>query len=148
MQGLRSSSLLSAILCLLGGALIIYGMVFLPMFFGNGVSSNDVPNFELNYTSFWLPFAVVLTLPLLSVLFVVGTSAASFVRDLSPRMVTWRRIAALVGLAIQFLVGYVGAVLASFSIPPHLGVGFWLVLLGFLLMIVGTFLNAPRPVRR
>ena len=102
----RSASLLSAILCLLGGALVIYGMVFLPMFFGNGVNSADVPNFALNYTSSWLPFAVVLTFPLLSVLFVVGTSAASFVRELSPKMVTYRRIAALVGLTIQGLSGY------------------------------------------
>jgi len=148
MQSQRSSSLMSAILCLLGGALVIYGMVFLPMFFGNGVSSADVPNFELSYTSPWLPFAVVLTLPLLSALFVVGTSAASFFRELSPRTVTWRRRAALAGLIIQGLVGYVGAVLGSFSSPPHFGAGFWLVLLGFILMIVGTFLNAPRPVWR
>ena len=139
---------MSAILSLLGGALVIYGMVFLPMFFGNGVSSADVPNFELNYNSSWLPFAVVLTLPLLSVLFVLGTSAASFFRELSPRMVTWRRIAALAGLSIQGLVGFVGAVLGSFSIPPHFGAGFWLVLLGFVVMIVGTFLNSPRPVWR
>jgi hypothetical protein len=148
MQLQRSSSLMSAILSLLGGALVIYGMVFLPMFFGNGVSSADVPNFELSYNSPWLPFAVVLTLPLLSVLFVGGTSAASFVRELPPRTVTYRRIAALVGLAIQFLVGYLGAELASFSSPPHFGAGFWLVLLGFLLMIVGTFLNTPRQVWR
>jgi hypothetical protein len=78
MQSQRSSSLIGAILSLLGGALVIYSMFFLPMFFGNGVSSNDVPNFELNYNSYWEPFAVLLTLPLLSVLFVLGTSAASF----------------------------------------------------------------------
>jgi hypothetical protein len=148
MQGQRSTSLMSAILILLGGALVIYGMVFLPMFFGNGVSSADVPNFELNYNSSWLPFAVALTLPLLSVLFVLGTSAASIFRELSPRMVTWRRIAALVGLTIQCQVGYLGAVLASFSSPPHFGAGLWLVILGFMVMIVGTFLNSPRPAWR
>jgi hypothetical protein len=139
---------MSAILSLLGGALVIYGMVFLPMFFGNGVSSADVPNFALSYNSPWLPFAVVLTLPLLSALFILGTSAASLFRELSPRMVTWRRIAALVGLTIQLLIGYFGAVLRSFSIPPHMGAGFWLVLFGFIVMIVGTFLNPPRPVWR
>jgi len=116
-------------------------MVFLPMFFGNGVSRADVPNFELNYNSAQLPFAVVLTLPLLSALFVLVTSVASFFRELSPGMVTWRRIVALVGLAIQFLIGYLGAVLASFSSPPHFGAGFWLVLLGFVIVIVGTFIH-------
>jgi len=118
------------------------------MFFGNGVSSNDVPNFELNYNSYWEPFAVLLTLPLLSVLFVLGTSAASFFRELSPRMVTWRRIAAIASLIIQGLVGFVGATFYSFSLPPHFGAGFWLVLLGFMVMIVDTFLNSPRPAWR
>ena len=132
---------MSAILSLLGGAVVIYGVFFLPMFFGNGWCCADVPNFELNYNSFWMPFAVLLTLPLLSVLFVLGTSAASFFRELSPRMVTWRRIAALAGLLIQGLVGFVGATFYSFSLPPHFGAGFWLVLLGFVVMMVGTFLN-------
>jgi hypothetical protein len=139
---------ISLILCTLEGVLVIYGTVFPPMFFGNGVSSADVPNFELDYASAWLPFAVVLTLPLLSALFVLGTSAVSLFRVLSPRMVTYLRIAALVGLTIQFLVGYLGAVLASFSSPPHFGAGFWLALLGFLLVTAGTFLNAPRPMWR
>jgi hypothetical protein len=141
MQSQRSSSRIGAILGLLGGALVIYSMFFLPMFFGNGVSSADVPNFELNYNSYWMPFAVLLTLSLLSVLFVLGTSAASFFRELSPRIVTWRRIAALAGLIIQGLVGFVGATLYSFSLPPHLGAGYWLVLLGFMAMSVGAFLK-------
>ncbi len=148
MQSQQSSSLIGAILSLLGGALVIYSMFFLPMFFGNGVSSADVPNFELIYTSYWMLFAVLLTLPLLSVLFVLGTSAASFFRELSPGMVTWRRIAALAGLIIQGLVGFVGATFYSFSLPPHFGAGFWLVLLGFMVMIVDTFLNSPRPAWR
>jgi hypothetical protein len=148
MQAPRSSALIGAILSLLGGALVIYSLFFLPMFFGNGVSSADVPNFALNYNSYWMPFAVVLTLPLLAVLFVLGTSAASFFRELSPSMLTWRRIAALAGLIIQSLVGFVGATLYSFSLPPHLGAGFWLVLLGFMVMIGGTFLNSPRPAWR
>ena len=38
-------------------------------------------------------------------------------------------------------VGYVGAVLLTFSIPPQVGAGYWLVLLGFMVMTVGTFLN-------
>ena len=146
MQSQKSFAIIGPILCFVGGALIIYGMVFLPMFFGNGVSSADVPNFELDYASAWLPFVVVLTLPLLSALFILGTSTVSLFRELSPRIVTYRRLAALVGLIIQFLVGYLGAVLASFSSPPHFGAGFWLVLLGFIVMMVGTFLNSSRTV--
>ena len=136
MQSQRLSARLGAILSLLGGALVIYGMFFLPMFFGNGVSSNDVPEFE-----FVLPFSVILVLPLLSVLFVLGTSAASFFRRLSPGMVTWRRIIGIVGLIIQGPLGFVGAVFYSFSVPPHLGAGYWLALLGFIVMSVGTFLK-------
>jgi len=70
------------------------------------------------------------------------------IRELSPRMVTWRRIAALAGLITQGLVGFVGATFYSFSLPPHFGAGFWLVLLGFMVMIVDTFLNSPRPAWR
>lgn len=135
MQSQRSSSLISAILSLLGGALVIYSVFFLPMFFGNGVSSADVPNFE------FVQFSVLLVLPLLSVLIILGTSAVSFFRELSPGMVALRHIAAIVGLIIQGPLGFVWAVLGSFSIPPHLGAGYWLALLGFIVMMVGTFLN-------
>jgi len=144
MQSQRLSSRLGAILSLLGGTLVIYGVFFLPMFYGNGVSSADVPVFEFaNSDSFCLPVDVFWALPLLSVLFVLGASAASLFRELSPGMVTWRRRAALAGLIIQGPVGFVWAMYYSFSMPPHFGAGFWLVLLGFLVMIVDTFLNRP-----
>ena len=80
MQSLRLSARIGAILSLLGGALVIYSVFFLPMFFGNGVSSADVPNFE------FVQFSVLLVLPLLSVLIILGTSAVSFFRELSPGM--------------------------------------------------------------
>jgi hypothetical protein len=147
MQSPRLTSRIGAILSLLGGILVIYGVFSLPMSFGNGVSRTDVPNFELDFYfhSNWVPlavaFGVVLTLPLLCVLFVLGTSAVSFFRELSPRMVTWRRMATIGGLLIQGLGGFVAATLWTFSLPPLLGAGFWLALLGFVVMMVGTLLN-------
>lgn len=142
MPSQRLSSRFGAILSLLGGALVIYGLFFLPMVFGYGGGS-FTPHSE--WDAGWndsSPLGVVLVaLLLLSVLFVLGTSAASFFRKLSPGMVTWRRIAALGGLIIQGPVGYVGAVFLTFSIPPQVGAGYWLVLLGFIVMTVGTFLT-------
>jgi hypothetical protein len=135
------SSRFGAILSLLGGALVIYGVFFLPMVFGYGGGS-FTPHSEWDVRNdSSLVGVVLLALLLLAVLFVLGTSAASFFRKLSPGMVTWRRIAALGGLIIQGPVGYVGAVLLTFSSPPQVGAGYWLVLLGFIVMTVGTFLN-------
>ena len=73
------------------------------------------------------------------VLFVLGTSAASFFQALSPGIVTWRRIAALAGLIIQGMVGFFMAVFYSFG--ALFGSGLWLVDLGFVIMMVGTFLH-------
>jgi hypothetical protein len=134
MQSQRLSSRIGAILSLLGGALVIYGVFFLPMVFGYGGGS-ATPHSEWDAANIFL-------LPLLFVvLFVLGTSAASFSRELSPGMVTWRRIIALAGLIIQGPVGFVGAVYLTFSIPPQVGEGYWLALLGCIVMSVGTFLN-------
>ena len=144
MPSQRLSARIGAILSLLGGALVIYGVFSLPIVFGYGGGS-ATPHSELDVgNDSGLVGVVLLALSLLSVLFILGTSAASFFRKLSPGMVTWRRIAALAGLIIQGSVGFVEAVLYSFGF--NLGAGFWLVLLGFMVMIVGTFLNAPRPV--
>jgi hypothetical protein len=152
MQSQRSSSLIGTFLSLLGCALVICGVFFLPMSFGNGASNADVPNFELNFYfdsswgAIWVTFAVLLTLPLLSMLFVLGTSAVSFFRELSPGMVTWRGIAAITGLIIQGLVGFAVATFMSFSLS--LGAGYWLPLLGFVVMSVGIFLYTPRSMWR
>lgn len=139
MQLQRSSSRIGAILCLLGGALVIYGVFFLPMVFGNGGGS-FTPTPEWIAANNGTPIALVLlALLLLSVLFVLVTSVASFFLRLSPGMVTWRRIAAIVGLIIQGPVGFVGGFLYAFGV--HFGAGYWLALLGCMVMSVGTFLN-------
>jgi len=139
MQSLRLSSRIGAILSLLGGALVIYGVFFLPMVFGSGGGSLE-PHSEWYVANNGSSVALVLlALLLLSVLLILVTSAASFFRDLSPRMVTWRHIAALVGLIIQGPVGFVGGVLFTFGY--WFGVGYWLVLLGCIVMSVGAFLK-------
>ena len=141
MQLQRTSSRIGAILSLLGGALVIYGVFFLPMVFGNGGGS-ATPTSEWDVATNGSSVALVLLANLLlGVLFVLGTSVASFFRRLSPGMVTWRRIIALVGLIIQGPVGFVGAIFYEFNFSPQLGAGYWLVLLGFIVMTVGTFLN-------
>jgi len=141
MQSKRSSSRIGAILCLVGGSLVIYSVFFLPMVFGyGGGSATPHSEWDAAHDSS-LVGVVLVALSLLSVLFVLGTSVASFFRKLSPGMITWRRIAALGGLIIQGPLGFVGAVYLTFSIPPQVGSGYWLVLLGFVLMTVGTFLN-------
>jgi hypothetical protein len=142
MQSQRSSSRIGAILSLLGGALVIYGMFFLPMVFGTAGGGGSEPTSEWTVaTAIGLGGVVLVVLVALPVLFVLGTSAASFFRRLSPEMVTLRRSAAIVGLIIQVPVGFGGAILYTFTSPPGLGAGYWLVLLGFIVMSVGTFLK-------
>ncbi len=142
MPSQRSSYRFGSILSLLGGALVIYSVFFLPMVFGYGGGSfTPHSEWDVGWNDSSLVGVVLVALLLLSVLFVLGTSAASFFRELSPAMVTWRRIAALGGLIIQGPLGYIGAVFLTFRIPPQVGAGYWLVLLGFIVMTVGTFLN-------
>ena len=139
MQSLRESSRIGAILSLLGGALVIYGVFFLPMVFGNGGGS-FTPTSEWEVANNGSPVALLLlALLLLSVLLVSVTSAASFFRDLSTGMITWRRIAAIAGLLIQGPVGFVGGFLYAFGFA--FGAGYWLALLGCIVMSVGTFLK-------
>jgi hypothetical protein len=142
-QSQRPSSRPGAILSLLGGILVIYGVFFLPMVIGNGGGSATLHSEWDAATNGTAVALVLLADLLLGVLLVLGTSAASFFRALSPRMVIWRRIIALAGLIIQGPVGLVGAVLYTFSIPPQLGAGYWLVLIGFIVMSVGTFRDRP-----
>jgi hypothetical protein len=139
MQSLRLSSRIGAILSLLGGALVIYGVFFLPMVFGNGGGSLEpYTEWYVANNSSWVGL-VLFALLLLSVLLILVTSAASFFRDLSPGIVTWRRIAAIVGLIIQGPVGFVGGVLFAFGFM--FGAGYWLALLGCIVMSVGAFLT-------
>jgi len=138
MQAQRLTARLGAILSLLGGALVIYGVFFLPMVFGHGGGDFEPTSEWTVANAFSLAGVVVLALPLLAVLLVLGTSAASLFGALSPAMVTWRRRAALGGLVIQG-VGFFMAVLYTFGGPY--GAGLWLVLLGFVVMTAGTFLK-------
>jgi hypothetical protein len=147
-------SRIGTILSLLGGALVIFGVFFLPMFIVSGGSGN--PN---NTSTPWYEWSVVVNalfheslvalrvgavlfaLPLLSVLFVLATSVASFFQELSPEIVIWRRIVAIAGLIIQSLLVVFTLVIYSLSLHVDFGTGFGLVLIGFMVMIVGTFLN-------
>ena len=143
MKRQRSLARVDTILSLLGSALVIYGVFFLPMAIGNGGGS-FTPTSEWTVANFFFhymcgPAIVIMALPLLSVLFVLGTSAASLFRELSPGMVTWRRRAALAGLVIQGVLGLFMVFIYTFGFD--FGAGFWLVLLGFVVMTAGTFLN-------
>jgi len=81
----------------------------------------------------------LLALPLLLMLFVLAMSVASLFHELSPTMVTWARRTALAGLVIQGVLGFF--MVSIYTFGPVFGVGFWIVLLGFVVMMVGTFLN-------
>jgi hypothetical protein len=145
---------IGAILSLLGSAVVICGVFFFPMFIVSGGSGN-----VNNTSSPWYEWslvvkalfheslvalrlgAVLFALPLLSVLFVLATSVAKFFQELSPGTVIWRRIAAIAGLVIQSLLGVFTLVIYSISLVVDFSTGFGLVLIGFIVMIVGTFLN-------
>jgi hypothetical protein len=141
MPSQRLSARFGAILSLLGGALVLYGVFFLPMVFGHGGGGNE-PTSEWTVANAFSPVGVVLlALPLLAVLFILWTSATSLFQALSPKIVTWRRRAALAGLVIQGVLGFFMAVLYTFGARYGIGLGFGLGLLGFVVMTVGTFLN-------
>ena len=142
MQSQRSSSRIGTILSLLGSVLVIYSVFFLPMVFGNGGGS-FTPTSEWTVANTGAPAVpiglVFLVLLLLSVLFVLVTSVASFFQRLSPRIVAWRHIAAIIGLIIQGPLAFAGGFLYAFGL--EFGAGYWLALLGCIVMCVGTFLN-------
>ncbi len=138
MQSQRLSSLIGTILSLLGGALVLYSVFFLPIVFGSGGGS-FTPYSEWEVANTGAPEApvglVLVALLLLSVLFVLVTSAASFFRRLSSGIVTCRHIAAITALIIQGPVGFVGGFLYAFG--AYFGAGYWLALLGCAVVGVG-----------
>jgi hypothetical protein len=145
MQAPRSapSTRVGAILSLLGGALVIYGVCFLPLAIGNGGGS-FTPHSEWEVANFFFhymcgPTSLVVALPLLLVLVVLGMSVANLFHELSPGMVQWRYRAALAALVMQGVLGLFMVFIYTFGFD--FGAGFWLVLLGFVVMTVGTFLN-------
>src|SRR5690349_7572930 len=114
MQSQRLSIRLGAILSLLGGMLVVYGVLFLPMVFGHGGGSLEPASEWTVANAYSMVGVVILALPMLAVLFVLGTSAASFFQALSPTIVTWRRRASLPGLVIQSGLGFFMAYLYTF----------------------------------
>lgn len=143
MQLQQSSIRIGALLSLLGGVLVFLSVFFLPMTFGAGGGSYT-PTSEWTVLDFYLQYfsplaAALLTLPLLSVVFVAGMSIFSFFREPSSGMLIWRRRAALAALIIQGTAGTGMAFLYAFGFS--FGAGFWSILLGLAIMFVGTFLN-------
>ena len=138
----KSSSRIGTILSLLGGTLLIYSVFFLPMVFGNGGGS-FTPTSEWTVANTGAPTVpiglVFLALLLLSVLFILVTSVVSLFQKLTPGIVTWRHFAAITGLIIQGPVGFAGGFFYAFGL--QFGVGYWLALLGCIIMCVGTFLD-------
>ena len=70
MQLQRTSSRIGAILSLLGGVLVLFGVFFLPMVHGNGGGSATIPVSEWEVADFFFHYAsplaaVLLALPLL-----------------------------------------------------------------------------------
>jgi hypothetical protein len=148
-------SRMGAILSLLGGALVIVGVFFFPMLSSSAgdLSASEWSEVTIQYahaprSPLDQADAVVVVLPLLSVLFVLATSTASLFRERSPAMVTCRRVAALEGLISQCLLGLDVYFIYSFGLlysgsgaKLGFGGGFGLVLLGFIIMSGGTFLT-------
>lgn len=146
----RHASRLGAILSLLGGALVIYGICFLPMVIGNGGGS-FTPHTEWEVAAFFFQYIcglaiAILAFPLVSVLLVGAMSVASFFSDLSAAMILWGRRVAIIGLLLQGGAGVPAIVLYTFGFD--VGGGFWIVLLGFVVMVGGTFLHLRRHQRR
>jgi len=134
---------IGAIVSIGGVALVLLGF-FLPMFF---IPSNGGYQF-IGWE--WLSggyYGLLFAPPLLPVLLVLATSAARFFRELSTAMVAWRRVASIEGLIIQYMLGFYLFGIYSFGVAYSTGAkldfggGFVLVLLGFIVMSVGTFLN-------
>ena len=157
MKRVSSSSLrLGTVLHPLGGALIIVGVFFLPMVIVGGWNGQEyiyrphsewvTVNENLNTPLLALLLnAVLVAFPLLSLFSVLSTSIAGLFLEGSSRMIgVWRRIAAIaaiVGLIAHCLLGALWLTLGSINARVELGAGFGLVLLGFMVMIVSTFLN-------
>lgn len=141
----RRFACFGAILSLLGGALVIYAVGFLPMTIGSGGGS-FTPHSEWEVaTFFWQdlcgPASLAVVFPLLLLLFVLAMSLVSLVHDPSPALVQWRYRAALAALVLQGVLGFAMVFVYTFGFDA--GAGFWIVLLGFVVMLVGTIPRFP-----
>lgn len=125
--------------------MIIYGLFFLPMVIGNGGGSStphsawEVADFFIHYMCG--PASVVLALPLLLMLVVLGMSLVRMFHDLSPAMVRWSYSAALAALGLQLVLGLFMVFIYTFGFDT--AAGFWIVLLGFVVMLLGTVPRLP-----
>lgn len=138
---------------LLGGILVIGGVLLFPMYnvgWWNGFTYIYRPYSEWLviyenrslFSSLSLLLDIVLVaLPLLSMLFILGTSTAGLFQEVSSRFGIWRRIVAIVGLIMHCLLGLVGYFIYSMNALVQFGAGFSIVLVGFIVMIVSTFLD-------
>src|SRR5436305_344858 len=158
MQSPKPSSPTGAIISLVGAACALLGF-FLPLLAG--------PASEAGYSEWqllierWQLFllsanrgiftalvfgllALLLTLPLLSALVVLGTSASAWFKSNSLGFLTLWRLAAITGLFIQSVTAII--VLGNTQVGETIGLGLVLLLLGFLLTVVGAFPSkAPLP---
>ncbi|HEY1353129.1 MAG TPA: hypothetical protein VGF67_26240 [Ktedonobacteraceae bacterium] len=132
-----------AILSLLGNVLAICGIFFLPMAIGAGGGS-VTPHAEWEVATFFFRYlcgaaSLVAALPLLLGLVVLGMSALDVWHKLSPNLIGWRRLAALVALVLQGGVGFFMIFIYTFGFGA--GAGFWVALLGFVVLAGSTFLS-------
>ncbi len=92
-----------------------------------------------SFPGFGALLRVLAVLPLLGMLTVLATSVAALFRGLSPGLVLLKRVAAGWGLAIQFFFDIlVAQIFAIGYARTDLGGGFVCVLIGFLVILVGT----------
>lgn len=146
MQSSSQPARVGAAFSLLGSALVIYGLFFLPMALGNGGGS-FTPTSEWTVANFFFyyyipPIAVLLAFPLLLMLFVLAMNVVNLFYELSPGIVKWRRRTAITGLVMQSILGFYSVFIYTFGFD--FGAGFWVVLLGMVVMVVGA---TPVPVR-
>jgi hypothetical protein len=92
-----------------------------------------------------LLYSVMVALPLLSLCFVLGISTARLFRGMIAKNIIWYRratqvglIGAIVGLTLHILLGVDIETIGEINAQQTLDIGFYLVLLGFTIMIVGA----------
>lgn len=142
MQVSQVSVRTGAILSMLGGALIIYGLGVLPMAIGAGGGSMT-PHAAWEVLAFFMgylcgPISLLAVLPLLLVFVVLGMNVFGMSGAFTPRLLRWRRRAALAALVLQVGVSFLMIFIYTFGFD--FGSGFWVTLLGFLVVAGSTWL--------
>jgi hypothetical protein len=139
-----------AIISLVGSVLVLIGVFFFPLIILSGgignVNNAHYPKTELMIVHNLLPSIVgwvglLFVLPVLAVLFVLGTSIAALFQELSPGIIIARRVIAIAGFIIQILLSLAIYIIYSISLHVDFAIGFVIILVGFVIAIVGTFIN-------